>query len=96
MITSRCGVRCDQCTRKVAVNCKGCMLMEKPFWGGDCTVKSCVEKKGLCYCGECEVFPCAMLSHMGEEQGFDPMIKVRQCQIWKEESEQAVNAMKKE
>lgn len=88
MYTSRCGVRCDECTRKTAVNCKGCIEMEKPFWGGECKVKSCAEAKQIHHCGECDVFPCDMLAHMGEEQGFDPSLKIAQCRIWKKESEE--------
>jgi hypothetical protein len=55
MFESRCGVSCNNCERKVAVNCKGCINMDKPFWGG-----------------ECDEFPCKMVSTMGVEQGFDP------------------------
>ena len=47
MFSSRCGVRCDLCERKEAVHCRGCIHMDKPFWGGVCEVKSCVESKHL-------------------------------------------------
>jgi len=56
--------------------------MEKPFWGGDCGVKSCCEGKGLNHCGECSRFPCEMLSTMGVEQGYDPLPKIEQCRRW--------------
>jgi len=56
--------------------------MEKPFWGGECKVKSCCESKGLNFCGECNIFPCDTLSNMGKEQGFDPTVKINQCRIW--------------
>lgn len=82
MIESRCGVRCDLCERKEAVNCKGCVNMDKPFWGGVCQVKSCCEEKKLKFCGECNEFPCEMLSNMGKDQGFDPSIKIEQCREW--------------
>lgn len=88
MYSSRCGVRCDLCERKEAVHCKGCIHMEKPFWLGTCEVKQCVEEKGLDHCGQCVQFPCAMLSTMGVEQGFDPSIKIAQCKCWREEENQ--------
>ena len=84
MFESRCGVRCNICERKEQVDCKGCINMAAPFWGGVCEVKSCCENKALNYCGECDVFPCDMLSNMGKEQGFDPSIKIEQCRKWKE------------
>lgn len=84
MFTSRCGVRCDLCERRGTL-CNGCTNMEKPFWGGVCEVKACVETKGYDHCGQCSAFPCKMLSHMGVEQGFDPQIKITQCRLWHEE-----------
>ncbi|MCP5456227.1 MAG: DUF3795 domain-containing protein, partial [Thermotogae bacterium] len=47
------GVLCNSCERKEKVKCSGCINMEKPFWGGECKVKSCCESKGLNFCGEC-------------------------------------------
>jgi len=85
MFESRCGVCCKVCERKEKVKCNGCIHMEKPFWGGTCGVKSCCEAKGLNHCGECEEFPCELLSNMGKEQGYDPMLKIEQCRIWKNE-----------
>ncbi len=88
MFESRCGVCCDSCTRKEQVNCRGCIEMEKPFWGGECKVKTCCEEKGLDFCGKCEIFPCDMLSNMGKEQGYDPTVKITQCIKWLEEESQ--------
>lgn len=56
MFTSRCGVRCDVCERKEQVHCKGCTNMVKPFWNGECGVKTCVEEKKLDHCGQCDTF----------------------------------------
>lgn len=85
MYSSRCGVRCDLCERKEKVGCRGCIAMDKPFWGGNCEVKSCVEKQNLHHCGQCANFPCTMLSQMGIEQGFNPQIKISQCITWRNE-----------
>ena len=57
MFESRCGVCCDSCERREKVHCKGCINMEKTFWGGVCEVKVCCEGKELNHCGECPDFP---------------------------------------
>jgi hypothetical protein len=82
MFESRCGVSCNNCTRKEAVNCKGCPNMEKPFWGGECKVKTCCETKLLNHCGECTEFPCEMVAKMGVEQGFDPKPRLDNLKKW--------------
>ena len=66
--------------------CKGCLNMEKPTWG-ICEVKKCCELKNLKFCGECNEFPCEMLSNMGKEYGYDSSIKIEQCKKWMCESE---------
>lgn len=86
MYTSRCGVCCDQCQRKEAVSCTGCIAMKLPFWGGVCQVKSCCEKKQLPHCGVCPVFPCTMLETMGKDQGYDPTLRLEQCKKWAQET----------
>ncbi|MCR1842386.1 DUF3795 domain-containing protein [Murimonas intestini] len=82
MFESRCGVCCDSCERKESVNCSGCLNMEKPFWGGECSVKTCCEGKKLNHCGECPEFPCEMLATMGVAEGFDPTPKLEKCREW--------------
>lgn len=82
MFESRCGVCCESCERKVQVNCSGCIHMDKPFWGGECGVKSCCEEKYLNHCGECAEFPCKMAETMGSEQGYDPKPRLDNCRSW--------------
>lgn len=82
MFESRCGVCCDSCERKEKVSCNGCIKMKAPFWGGECGVKSCCEKKGLDHCGLCPAFPCEMALSMGKEMGFDPAPRLEQCKRW--------------
>ena len=82
MCESRCGVCCSSCMRKEKVNCKGCISMEKPFWGGECGVKSCCESKGVNHCGICVKFPCSLISNFGKEQGYDPAPRLDQCRKW--------------
>lgn len=82
MFESRCGVCCDACERKESVNCKGCVNMDRPFWGGTCTVKACCEEKKQNHCGECADFPCAVFTGMGREQGYSPEPRIEQCRKW--------------
>lgn len=82
MFESRCGVLCNSCEKKEAGICKGCPAMEKPFWGGECKVKSCCEEQNFNHCGECSQFPCEVLSHMGEDQGYNPQIKIDTIKKW--------------
>jgi hypothetical protein len=56
--------------------------MPVPFWGGICEVKSCVELQKLNLCGECETFPCEMMSTIGTDQGFDPAPRIENCKKW--------------
>ncbi len=86
MFESRCGVCCTCCERKEQVNCKGCLDIKTPFWGGECKVKTCCENNHLNHCGECGIFPCEMLSTMGKDQGYDPLPKIKQCQKWAKEN----------
>ncbi len=82
MYESRCGICCESCEGKADVGCRGCLNMEKPFWGGECAVKTCCESRGLNHCGECGEFPCETLSSMGAEEGYDPQPKIRRCRAW--------------
>lgn len=83
MYESRCGIACNSCDQKEEVECKGCLNMELPFWGSECQVKSCCEKKGLHHCGECDDFPCEMEETMGAEMGYDPKPRLENCRKWK-------------
>lgn len=91
MFESRCGVCCNSCVRREDVSCTGCLNMKAPFWGGICGVKSCCEGKEINHCGECEIFPCDMLSNMGKDQGYDPSIKIEQCKKWMNVSEKKLS-----
>lgn len=86
MYESRCGIDCGKCEGREQVKCNGCIKMDKPFWGGDCTVKSCCEEKGLPHCGVCPDFPCEMLAGMGKEEGHDPKPRLDNCRRWADET----------
>lgn len=83
MIESRCGILCSECKYKEQVNCKGCVNIDKPFWGESCPVKSCCEGKELLHCGKCADFPCDLLNKFAydKEQGDDGK-RIEQCKKW--------------
>lgn len=83
MIESRCGLLCNKCEYKEQVNCKGCLNIDKPFWGEVCPVKSCCENKEYEHCGMCLEFPCTLLLQFSydEKQG-DNGQRIEQCKQW--------------
>lgn len=85
MIESRCGILCSECSYKEQMNCRGCISIEKPFWGDLCPVKSCCESKRQEHCGECSDFPCELLNKFAydKEQG-DNGKRIEQCICWAE------------
>lgn len=85
MYESRCGASCSSCEKKEKFDCKGCLNMSQPYWGGHCGVKYCCERKEIEHCGKCELFPCEMLSTMGDDYGFDPFTKLEMCRKWASE-----------
>ena len=85
MVQSRCGILCNECDYMEKMNCKGCINIDKPFWGDSCPVKSCCESKKKEHCGKCEDFPCELLKGMAydKEQG-DNGKRIEQCKKWAE------------
>ena len=85
MIESRCGILCSECEYKEQTGCKGCLNIDKPFWGEGkgCPVKDCCESKGLLHCGRCTAFPCELLNSFAfdKEQGDDGK-RIEQCRLW--------------
>lgn len=85
MNDSRCGILCSECGFKEQMSCKGCITIDKPFWGESCPVKACCEGREKDHCGQCSEFPCAMLNQMAydENQG-DCGKRIEQCKKWSE------------
>lgn len=86
MAESRCGILCSECKYREQMGCEGCSVMRKPFWGDACSLKSCCEAKGKEHCGQCENFPCQLLTKFAydEKQGDDGR-RIAQCRKWGEE-----------
>ena len=88
VIESRCGLLCSKCEFREVENCKGCLNLNKPFWGETCPIKSCCEKKEHSHCGQCAEFPCDLLKEFSydKEQG-DNGKRIEQCKAWAAESD---------
>ncbi len=83
MIESRCGILCGECEYRDSTGCKGCVNIDKPFWG-ECPVKACCENKGHEHCGECAEFPCKLLESFAydKEHGDGTGKRIKQCEEW--------------
>lgn len=80
MVESRCGILCSECRFK---ECEGCVNIANPFWGS-CPVKGCCEEKEKEHCGECEMFPCELLTKFAyDEKEGDNGKRIAQCKKWK-------------
>lgn len=87
MIASRCGILCGQCQYKEQVQCKGCVHIEKPFWGDSCPIKACCKEKRREHCGECDSFPCELLRQFSYDQvQGDNGRRIEQCRVWRAEA----------
>jgi len=83
MVESRCGIMCSQCDYREKVNCKGCVKIDKPFWGELCAVKSCCEGRGHEHCGQCFEFPCNRLNEFAYDKGQgDDGKRIENCRSW--------------
>ena len=83
LIESRCGRLCSECPYRELLGCKGCVHIQKPFWGDSCPVKNSCEEKNLQHCGQCKEFPCDLLHQFAydEKQG-DNGKRIEQCRKW--------------
>ena len=86
MIESRCGIRCTECGYKEKDQCKGCLIIDRPFWGECCSVKNCCEGRELEHCGKCDEFPCQLLVKFAyDDHEGDNGKRIEQCKKWAEE-----------
>lgn len=92
MTESRCGILCEKCSYKETMGCKGCINIQKPFWGESCPVKACCESKNNKHCGLCAEFPCRLLNKFSydENQG-DDGLRIKQCENWSKENEECLH-----
>lgn len=82
IIQSRCGILCGECEYRETMGCKGCLNIDKPFWG-ECPVKTSCESKNHEHCGQCGEFPCELLNSFAydKEQG-DGGKRLDVCRQW--------------
>jgi len=83
MVESRCGIKCGECKYREQMNCAGCLLIDKPFWGDYCPIKDCCEGRKHEHCGQCIEFPCALLTQFSyhNSEG-DKGARIEACRSW--------------
>lgn len=87
MVESRCGLLCNSCDYREQTGCPKCTVMDKPFWGEECPVKSCCEGKSLGHCGMCSEFQCALLNSFSyDSSNGDNGQRIEQCRQWAKEN----------
>ena len=86
IIDTRCGLHCVGCTYKEPCGCGGCIATNGHPFHGECPVAICCQDKGLTHCGECDTFPCTLLT----QYSCDPVhgdtphgARIEQCRKWK-------------
>lgn len=87
MVESRCGILCSQCPFRETLGCRGCVNIDKPFWGDSCPIKNCCEEKQYAHCGQCPEFPCEVLRQFAcDPEHGDNGLRLEQCKKWREEA----------
>lgn len=82
-VESRCGLLCSECSYREQTDCKGCVNIDKPFWGESCGVMNCCRSKKHEHCGDCTEFPCDMLNGFAyDPQQGDDGKRLEQCRVW--------------
>ena len=67
-LTAYCGADCASCSDLAEGKCPGCRKTEWPE-GDACLPVACCREKGISFCWECPVFPCAdMREFYGESE----------------------------
>ncbi|MCD7731400.1 MAG: DUF3795 domain-containing protein [Oscillospiraceae bacterium] len=90
MRCSKCGLNCDECSRREEYGCPGCVNAEYGYWGGRCEIKECCSEKGVEHCGLCPDFPCELI----REFSYDPETgddgeRLMTCKKWADEQRTA-------
>lgn len=89
IIDTRCGLHCVGCEYKESHNCKGCIATNGHPFHGECPVAICCQNKGHVHCGECDTFPCALLTQYSCDPvhgDTPPGARIEQCRKWKAEN----------
>lgn len=87
MITTRCGLDCENCKWKEECGCGGCIQTGGNPFHGECRLAKCCQEKGHVHCGECGEFPCELLiSFSNDEENGDnpPFARIEVCRRQKE------------
>lgn len=62
-----CGLSCEKCDYREANGCGGCVATDGRPFHGTCEVAECAKSKHRRFCGECEQFPCELLTRYAND-----------------------------
>jgi len=58
-------------------------MIDRPFWGDSCPIKDCCEGRKHEHCGQCDEFPCALLTQFSYHNGEgDNGARIETCRSW--------------
>lgn len=84
MIESYCSLMCQACEDKKSGNCEGCIVSAGRPFHGSCEVAECAIQRKKRFCGECEDFPCEIITRYSNDQEHgDKGARIVRCQEWK-------------
>ncbi len=95
---SFCGIYCGTCGNfKKNLNCMGCRIEKEQL--NDCPTLSCGKERGLLHCGECEDFPCPMLSDFyndgrdSHRKAYESMLEIREigAEAWLQKKQNEIS-----
>ena len=67
------------------IECDGCLSDNKYFFCKSCSIRRCVQKKGLAGCHQCEDFPCRRITKFPVDAAKNFMLK--SIPVWKESTD---------
>ncbi|MBQ2955973.1 MAG: hypothetical protein IJE08_05880 [Clostridia bacterium] len=88
VIDTRCGLSCAECTYRESCGCGGCIATNGHPFHGECPVAQCCQEKGWVHCGQCDAFPCELLTQYScdPEHGDNPPgARIEVCRAWRME-----------
>lgn len=67
VIDSYCGLKCFDCEYRASHNCGGCIASSGNPFHGKCEIVECAKSKKKRFCGECEKFPCDIITRYSND-----------------------------
>lgn len=83
-IDSYCGLSCENCNYRSSNNCEGCVATQGNPFHGECEIAECAKKRNKRFCGECENFPCEVITKYSyDKEHGDNGSRIERCKTLK-------------